>query len=266
MKEAIQIRSLTAVIAEDDDLIRALLSSYCTKSGIHIVAQTRSGQDVVQLTKQHLPDIVILDIGLEDKSGIDAAKEIQQNDLGARSPYIIIVTGSTDPINVMTAVNELGTFYIVKPLLIDRWNLVIGKIVEDFELNAALHNAHSTPHLINIHTSRKSYPIAEETILMIEKEYGRKSIIIHLTSGKTIVSNSTLYQIREQSSDFLFESIRGYLVNICHVAGYAREENFLDVIHRRYTIFFKNSSITAPLGKTQEKSFSERFNHFKKGI
>lgn len=253
---------IKAILAEDETYIRDLLRLLCAKSKIDIVAETQSGLDIIPYNEKYKPDLLILDIGLEDMSGIEVAMKLQKehNEL----PQIIFVTGSLNPLNIMTAVNEIGAFYIVKPLQESHWDLAVSKAIEKIKA-ARIHKKQlaESSRLIDIHTSRKSYPIAEETILMVEKNSGRKTSNLYLTNSDIISSNSSLSQIIEQGSDLLFESIRGYLVNIRHVAGYKRESNSLDMVLRRYTIFFSNSSITTPLGRSQEKKFSERLNLFK---
>jgi len=60
-------------------------------AGYHVtVAYT--GQDAVTLAKQHRPDIVLLDIGMPDMSGYEAARAIRQLEEG-RAMYLIAITG-----------------------------------------------------------------------------------------------------------------------------------------------------------------------------
>ncbi|RED63026.1 LytR/AlgR family response regulator transcription factor [Cohnella lupini] len=258
------MREFSAIVAEDVNYVRQLIRSYCVNSRIDLIAETGSGQEAILLIKQFEPDIIVLDIELEDMSGIAVAKQLR-SELGYY-PAIIFATGSTDPLNIMEAVNEIGAFYIVKPIQEERWNIAISKVRDWFEKQEAYNKQLAqSSQLIDIHTSRKSYPIAEETILLIEKESGRKHINVYLTSGDIIESNNTLNQIKKQTSDLMIESIRGFLVNIRHVAGYKRESSSLQTMLRRYTIFFNNSKLTAPLGRLQEKGFSDRLNLHKRG-
>lgn len=254
-----------SVIVADEISVCQLLRKFSTSKGLDFIAETQTGKDIVTLVKEHRPDLIVLEIEMDGVTGIEAAKQLR-NEL-EYYPEIIFVTRSTDPIHIMTAVNEIGAFYIVKPLQEDRWNIAISKILEtrarEDWLNKQLKKS---SQLIDIRTSRRTYPIAEETILLVEKELGCKTINIYLTNGKMLTSNNTINQIREQASDLIVESIRGFLVNIRHVAGYRRETQSLDMMLRRFTILFKNSAITAPLGRLQEKDFGERLNGFKSGI
>lgn len=257
-------KGLSVIIAEEISVC-LLLRNLCMSRGLHIIAETQSGIDLVSLVREHQPDIIVLDIELNGISGIEATMQLR-NEL-EYFPEIIFVTRSLDPIHIMTAVNEINGFYIVKPLLEEQWNIAISKILEPHHKQEWYSKQTiESNQLIEIRTSRRSYPVAEETILLIEKEIGCKNVNIYLTSGEVILSNNTLNQIMQQSSDLMVLTIRGYLVNIRHVAGYRREMNSSDLMHRKYTIFFRNSTITAPLGRLQEKDFSMMLNRYKRGI
>lgn len=253
---------LRAILAEDMTYVRQLLRAYCEESGIEVVAETGLGSDVLTLAQEHKPDLITLDIELEDLSGVEVAKQIrQQLDY---EPHLIFVTGSTDPMNIMTAVNEINAYYIVKPLQLERWKLAVDKILESYDRQERPNGPVSTSRpLIHVQASRKVYPITEESILMVEKENSKKNVKIYLTNGDILASNSTIHQIKSQTSDLIFESIRGFLVNIRHVSGVTKEVFPHDNAQRRFTIYFKGTSLTAPLGRYQEKTFIEQFNRFK---
>lgn len=255
-------RALRAIIAEDMSYVRQMLRVYCEESGIIVVGETESGSEVLTLIEQHAPDLIILDIELEDASGIDVAKQIRQQI--AYTPKIIFVTGSTDPVNIMVAVNEIGAYYIVKPLRQDRWNLAIDKIMESFGNTDVMNGNHPTGgRIIRVQASRKSYPIAEASILMVVKENSKKTSHIYLTNGEVFSSNSTIYQIKDQASDLMFETIRGYLVNLRHVSGVTKDALLGEGLARRYTVIFYGSTLTAPLGRFQEKEFIDKLNELK---
>ncbi|MFB9277213.1 LytR/AlgR family response regulator transcription factor [Cohnella cellulosilytica] len=250
---------LRAVLAEDIVYVRQLLKAYCEESGIEVVAETGMGTEVLALIQEHRPNLITLDIELEDLTGIEVAKQIRtQLDY---EPYIIFVTGSTDPMNIMTAVNEINAFYVVKPLQRERWQLAVDKILEINGRQLQQNRSESaSTRLIQVQTSRKIYPITEESILMVEKENNKKNINIYLTNGEVLSSNSTIHQIKNQTTELIYESIRGFLVNIRHVSGVTKEVLLHDNSQRRFTIYFKGTTRTAPLGRYQEKEFIEQFN------
>lgn len=264
---------LRAIVAEDMHHVRQFIRSYCEEDGIVIVAETGNGTQVLSLVQAYKPDLIVLDIELEGITGIEAAREIRR--IPAYSPHIIFVTGSTDATNIMVAVNEVGAYYVVKPLLRDRWNLAIHKIIKAFEeasstdqsseMEAALSDPPSSRSstCLKLQTSHKEIPITEESILMVEKEISKKYVNIYLTNGEVLKIMATITEINNLTSDYIVETIRGYLVNIRHVTDVSKENVPIENTLRRQTIHFHGTDLTAPLGRAQEKSFIERLNRFK---
>ncbi|THF74752.1 LytR/AlgR family response regulator transcription factor [Cohnella fermenti] len=256
------IESYTVAIAEDVRYARILIRQLCEKNYLQVVAEASSGIEFKLLARDLRPDVLVLDIELEDMSGIELARQLRAE--LDYTPQIIFITGSTDPLNIMAAVNEVGAFYIVKPLQEDRWMIAITKVIDNLEKQRhRLALLKQADRLVEIHVQRKTIRVAEESILIVEKIPGRKNVNVYLTTGEVIESNSSLNQIKDQSSTYLFETIRGFLVNLRYVAGYRREGGSKNLL-RRFDVYFHNSYLVAPLGRIQEKEFAEQLNQYQR--
>ncbi|GFN30928.1 LytR/AlgR family response regulator transcription factor [Paenibacillus xylaniclasticus] len=253
----------SVIVAAKTKTSYSLLQSYCLRSDLEILARTSCGSDMLNLAQTYKPDLIVMDTELRGLSGIEAARLLRTR-LDYR-PDIIFVTNSLKPHIVMDAVNEINAYYILKSEIDRYWNTAIHKVSSANRRLPSVHVIEETANLIHIRYMRKRYPIAEDLILMVEKEPGNKHIKIYLTTGDVIKSSSTIQDISEQVSSWMFESIRGYIVNMRHIAGYTRERSTTDKPLRRYTISFKNSSITAPMGRLQEKVFAIKFYQHKLG-
>ncbi|MBA3844516.1 MAG: response regulator transcription factor [Actinobacteria bacterium] len=83
---------LRIVIAEDDEKLAVLVEEILDGDGRFIVVGRASdGDQAVRLVEEHAPDIVLMDIGLPGRDGIDATRAIQQRDSGQ---HVVIYTGS----------------------------------------------------------------------------------------------------------------------------------------------------------------------------
>jgi DNA-binding LytR/AlgR family response regulator len=71
---------MRAVIADDERLMREQLRARLTEvwPELEIVAEARNGLEAVELTRQHRPDIVFLDIRMPGLTGVEAARQIAQ--------------------------------------------------------------------------------------------------------------------------------------------------------------------------------------------
>jgi DNA-binding NarL/FixJ family response regulator len=85
---------LTIVICEDDEKLAALVHQILESDGRFIVAGRASdGDDAVSLCEQHAPDIVLMDIGMPGRDGIEATRAIHARDAGQ---HVVIYTGSDE--------------------------------------------------------------------------------------------------------------------------------------------------------------------------
>ncbi|HEY9788105.1 MAG TPA: response regulator transcription factor [Candidatus Obscuribacterales bacterium] len=77
------------LLVEDDTNLADSVVQYL-KAEHHVVETTESGEDALQLMKTSAYDVVILDIGLPDKTGIEVLTEYRNSRGGAR---VLILTG-----------------------------------------------------------------------------------------------------------------------------------------------------------------------------
>ena len=71
--------TIRLLIVEDDELFRLGLSVRLQQeANLEIVAEAVDGETAVELTNQHLPDIVLLDVGLPGIGGVAACRQIKQ--------------------------------------------------------------------------------------------------------------------------------------------------------------------------------------------
>jgi DNA-binding NarL/FixJ family response regulator len=73
------MKSARILIADDHEVVRAgvriLLES---ESGWKIVGEAATGREAVALAQELKPDVVVLDIGMPELNGLDAARQIKQ--------------------------------------------------------------------------------------------------------------------------------------------------------------------------------------------
>jgi len=78
------------LIVEDNDLNMKLFRDLAEAQGYRTL-HTRDGMDVMQLARQHRPDLIIMDIQLPEVSGLDLTKWLKE-DPELKSIPVIAVT------------------------------------------------------------------------------------------------------------------------------------------------------------------------------
>nr|WP_245706827.1 response regulator [Austwickia chelonae] len=106
---------LRVVVAEDEALIRLDLAEMLTDSGYEVVGQASDGEHALELSRQHRPDLVILDVKMPVMDGITAAEVIGKE----RIAPCVMLTAFSDRDLVERARDAGVMAYVVKPFTID---------------------------------------------------------------------------------------------------------------------------------------------------
>jgi AmiR/NasT family two-component response regulator len=99
------------LIADDDPLIRMDLAEMLTEEGFEVVGQVGDGERAVELARTLRPDLVILDVKMPGKDGIQAAAEIADEQIAP----VIILTAYSDRDLVQRAIDAGAMTYLAKP-------------------------------------------------------------------------------------------------------------------------------------------------------
>ena len=122
------------VIAEDEALIRLDLAEMLRDEGYQVVGEAGDGQEAVDLAEALCPDLVIMDVKMPRRDGIDAAAEIAAK----RIAPIVILTAFSQRDLVEKARDAGAMAYLVKPFsisdLIPAIEVALSRFAEITEL------------------------------------------------------------------------------------------------------------------------------------
>jgi two-component system, OmpR family, KDP operon response regulator KdpE len=76
------------LIAEDDAPLLKAMSVYFKKEGFFVI-EVKNGEEAVQSALELHPDLIILDLLMPKKSGMQALHEIRKDSWGATVPVIV---------------------------------------------------------------------------------------------------------------------------------------------------------------------------------
>ena len=102
---------IRVVVAEDEVLIRLDLVEMLTEEGYDVVGQAGDGEAAVQLTNEHKPDLVVMDVKMPKLDGISAAEQIAT----ARIAPVVMLTAFSQRDLVDRARQAGAMAYVVKP-------------------------------------------------------------------------------------------------------------------------------------------------------
>jgi response regulator NasT len=118
------------VIAEDEAIVRLDLKEIMEEEGYEVVGETGRGDEAVELVREHLPDLAILDVKMPGVDGLTAAREINAERLCA----VLILTAFSQRDLIEQARNAGALAYLVKPFqkseLLPAIEMAIGRFAE----------------------------------------------------------------------------------------------------------------------------------------
>lgn len=114
------------LIIEDDGLVRKTLASQLGKQGFEVTA-VESGGEGLEAFEERRPDLVLLDLRLPDRNGLEVLQKIKEFDPQA----IILVMTAFDDMKTTVEAVKLGAFeYLVKPLNASELELAVVKALQ----------------------------------------------------------------------------------------------------------------------------------------
>jgi AmiR/NasT family two-component response regulator len=178
------------VIAEDEALIRLDLKETLEEEGYEVVAETGRGDEVVQLVREHRPDLAILDIKMPGQDGLSAAAAITSERLAA----VLVLTAFSQR-ELVDRAREAGVLaYLVKPFqrndLVPAIELALGRFEELRALEAEYKD------LEERHNTRKLVERAKGT-LMDELDM-KESDAFRWIQRRAMDQRTTMKQVAEQ--------------------------------------------------------------------
>ena len=101
------------VLVADDHLvvrqgIRLVLEDI---DGVEVIGEAADGEEALELTREHAPDVLLLDITMPGKGGLDVARELREE---GSETGILILSMHDDPEYVLQAVRAGADGYVLK--------------------------------------------------------------------------------------------------------------------------------------------------------
>jgi DNA-binding LytR/AlgR family response regulator len=168
--------AIRAVLADDERLMREQLRARLAEAWpeLQIVAEARNGQEAVDLVAQHRPEVVFLDIRMPGKTGVEAAREIAQMELGPDEllPEVVFITAYDQ--YAVEAFEQGVTDYVLKPAERERLQRTAERIRHRLATRGTADEPAGAPlqQLLHSLTARLNPGGAPETLKWIQANVG----------------------------------------------------------------------------------------------
>ena len=113
-------------LLDDDELIVSVLSRALKKEGYEMYAETET-DSVINKIKSWAPDIVVLDITMPGRNGMDILQEIKSSEINTQ----VVMLTADDTAETAAKAMKLGAVdYVTKPFNMNEIKIVISNIIE----------------------------------------------------------------------------------------------------------------------------------------
>ncbi|MBO5739069.1 response regulator transcription factor [bacterium] len=106
--------SIKMLLVEDQKLMRiGIKSLFCDYPEMEIIGEASTGKEAVEKAKLIKPDIILMDLGLPDISGIEATKQILEHNNNIR---VIMLTSHISEEEVVLSLQAGASAYVIKDI------------------------------------------------------------------------------------------------------------------------------------------------------
>lgn len=241
----------TAVLVDDEpnntELLMHFLKKYCPR--VDVIGQADTKADAIEIIPQLEPDIIFMDIVLDEGTGFDVLEAID-----TKNSQVIFVTAFDE--FAIKAFKYNAVDFVLKPVEIEALIIAVNNAAERVEnkqyiekqsltaLVEAMTNEKINQDFIAIPTIEKIEFIKTKTIVYCKSD--GKYTEFHLKGGQKIVSSKNLGEYEQILDDQVFFRIHNsYIVNL----------NFVENINKAAGNYIElGNNISLPIAKRRQES------------
>ena len=108
-------KPITVVIADDHPVVReGLVAIFKSQGDIKVVAEATNGEDTLEMCNQHFPDVLLLDLRMPRKDGLQVMTELAARTVSG--PRVIVMTTYDSEDDIHRSLKTGAKGYLVKDM------------------------------------------------------------------------------------------------------------------------------------------------------
>lgn len=195
---------ITIVIADDHPLIREGIRKILElEPGFQVVAEVENGQEAIDVSRQYVPAVVLMDINLPVVNGIEATKIIRRE---LPQVNVLALTIHDDEEYIIELLRAGVCGYVLKDIRAEDLVKAIYQVSQGYQV---IHPGVAQKVIDYIQRKEVAVSAMEEVVSLTERE---REILVHVSLGK---SN------REVARDLYIseKTVKNHLTNIFRKIG-----------------------------------------------
>ena len=206
---------MTRVLVIDDEpqILRALRINLSVRG--YDVSVAATGAEALKSAAEHKPDVVILDLGLPDMSGIDVLAGLR----GWLTAPVIVLSARTDSMDKVEALDAGADDYVTKPFSMPELLARLRVALRHRRLVASV----ADPTVlevgdVTIDTGAHVVSVAGTPLDLTRKEFALLALLAR-NLGKVIIHQSVLNSVWSGTQRGTTESLRVHVTNLRRKLG-----------------------------------------------
>ncbi len=219
---AMETKDRTILIADDEPDILEIINFNLSAEGYRVITAA-NGNQALESAKLHKPDLIMLDIMMPGKTGLEVCKHLRSLD-EFKNTIIIFLTALNDEKTEIKGLETGGDDYITKPIsprvLISRVNALFRRIVKETgsilqvgELSIDREKYIVTLRDKDIVLAKKEFELLNLLASKPARVFLRNEILTQVWGKDVIVGNRTIdvhiRKIRQKLGDDCIATVKG---------------------------------------------------------
>ena len=212
---------IRVLIADDNEAMRLIERKMIEKvDGFDLVGEARDGLECIQLVEQLRPQIVFLDVEMPGKTGVEAARVIQDMD-----PTIILIFATAHDQYMGDAFEVYAFDYLLKPFKVSRVIQTLERARDrlspsrdEAPLPPIAAKANAQPTRMMLHHKEGVTFLNMQDIVLVQRE--DRATVIYTMDGNRYVTGDSLAETEARLDPAVFfRSHKSYIINLNHIAN-----------------------------------------------
>lgn len=209
------------LVVEDDTTISGMIQTLLETNGYQVLLSQRCRQGILMLSS-HMPDLVVLDLGLPDLDGAEFIRIVRSNSMVP----IIVLSARTEEKDKVNALDLGANDYITKPFgteeLLARVRAALR--INRMNLQAAIPASVFTLEDLVIDYDRRQVMVGEKLVHLTQIEYNILSLLSQQV-GKVMTYSAIICSIWGTMDDGSIKKLQVNMANIRKKLGCKPGEN-----------------------------------------
>ena len=249
--------NIRVLIADDNEAMRLIERKMIGKvEGFTLVGEAKDGLECIEMVERLRPQIVFLDVEMPGKTGVEAARIIQDMD-----PSIILIFATAHDEYMGDAFEVYAFDYLVKPFKVERVLKTLerarDRLAPERDEAPLPHHAAQSPAKpagrMMLHHREGVTFINMEDIVLVQRE--DRATVIYTSAGERYITADSLGDTEAKLDPAVFfRCHKSYIINLNHISNITPYGRWTYIV--RLTGITQDALITHEKYEELEKMFS----------